>query len=205
MSDTRERILRTALDMFSRRGYSSVSIRDICKEVMIKESSVYYHFKNKQSIFDELLTEFQTKAHEMMKQRDLALDDAPGVSTGDFGRIAFNYFFEEYLLDDFCNKFLRVLSIEQFSSAETRKIYDKWFFSEPLRYQGTVFEALIEKGFLKKSDGQYLATKYYAPILLYTLRWLLSGELTEDKKNQFRKDAKEHIQYFFTENLEAIQ
>ena len=52
---TREKILEVSLDMFAKQGYTAVSIRDICKKVGIKESSVYYHFKNKQSIFDEFI------------------------------------------------------------------------------------------------------------------------------------------------------
>ena len=58
MNSTKERILDVSLELFSQRGYSAVSIRDICKCVGIKESSVYYHFENKQNIFDVLLDRF---------------------------------------------------------------------------------------------------------------------------------------------------
>ena len=64
--NTKEKILETSLDMFARFGYTAVSIRDICKQVGIKESSVYYHFKNKQSILDELINRFTTIAHNMI-------------------------------------------------------------------------------------------------------------------------------------------
>ena len=43
--ETKETILKKALDMFAKSGYDSVSIRDIAKAVNIKESSIYYHFK----------------------------------------------------------------------------------------------------------------------------------------------------------------
>lgn len=43
--ETKELILKKALDMFAKSGYDSVSIRDIAKAVNIKESSIYYHFK----------------------------------------------------------------------------------------------------------------------------------------------------------------
>lgn len=66
MSETKERILNVSLSLFSEKGYSAVSIRDICKEVEIKESSIYYHFKNKHAIFEELLSRFQNKADSMM-------------------------------------------------------------------------------------------------------------------------------------------
>ena len=66
MGDTKQKILNVSLDLFSQKGFSSVSIRDICAQVNIKESSVYYHFKNKQAIFNELLHRFEQVATDMM-------------------------------------------------------------------------------------------------------------------------------------------
>lgn len=66
MNNTKQRILNVALDLFSQKGFSAASIRDICKVVDIKESSVYYHFKNKLAIFDELLQHFETLATDLM-------------------------------------------------------------------------------------------------------------------------------------------
>ena len=48
MNDTKQRILDVSLELFSQNGFSAVSIRDICRQVQIKESSVYYYFKSKQ-------------------------------------------------------------------------------------------------------------------------------------------------------------
>ena len=53
---------------FLEKGYSALLIRDICKEIAIKESSVYYHFQNKQAIFDELLHRFLDKAQGLMAE-----------------------------------------------------------------------------------------------------------------------------------------
>ena len=53
MNDTKQRILDVSLELFSQNGFSAVSIRDICRQVQIKESSVYYYFKSKQAIFDD--------------------------------------------------------------------------------------------------------------------------------------------------------
>ena len=54
---TKERIIDQALDLFSRKGYDGVSVRDISGAVGIKESSLYNHFKNKQDIFDTIVEE----------------------------------------------------------------------------------------------------------------------------------------------------
>lgn len=199
MNDTKEKILAISLELFSQKGFSAVSIRDICKRVGIKESSVYYHFKNKQAIFDELLLRFQKKANEMMEQFNQAL--AAGFSTINaetYNRIN-EYFFENYLMDCFCNRVMRTLMIEQFCNDDARQIYDRWIFDEPLAFQSNVFSRLMESGVIQNADSSYLAAKYYAPIFLYAKRWLFSGSLSEDQKNHFRADAYKHIQAFWTE------
>ena len=52
---TRERLLDAALARFSREGWGGTSIRDLARDVGIRESSVYKHFASKQAIFDALL------------------------------------------------------------------------------------------------------------------------------------------------------
>ena len=39
MNDTKQRILDVSLELFSQNGFSAVSIRDICRQVQIKESA----------------------------------------------------------------------------------------------------------------------------------------------------------------------
>ena len=52
---TKEKIMETALQLFSQRGYDGVSVRDIARAVSIRESSLYNHFKNKRAIFDGIV------------------------------------------------------------------------------------------------------------------------------------------------------
>ncbi len=64
--DTKAKIMDVALHMFSERGYEAVSIRDICGEVGIKESTLYYHFKNKQDILDSLFIRFEEHVNSLL-------------------------------------------------------------------------------------------------------------------------------------------
>jgi AcrR family transcriptional regulator len=47
-NETRIRILDAAEEMFSKRGYSSVTLRDIADAVGMKHASLYYYFPRKQ-------------------------------------------------------------------------------------------------------------------------------------------------------------
>ena len=198
MSSTKEKILEISLDMFSKQGYTTVSIRDICKQVGIKESSVYYHFKNKQSIFDELLNRFAETAHGMMSQLENGLTDGQNSFSDGINTIA-SCFFNQYLMDDFCNKVIRIMLIERFSNDDVHKLYQEWMLDKPLNFQSKIFSALISIGVIPNGDSEYLAIKYYSPIYFYAQKWLFSGELTEENKAAFRAAAYKHIQLFFME------
>ena len=47
--DTKQRILDKALELFSAKGYDSVSVGEIAKAVGIKAPSLYNHFPSKQA------------------------------------------------------------------------------------------------------------------------------------------------------------
>ena len=53
--DTKLRILDQALELFSAKGYDSVSVGEIAKAVGIKAPSLYNHFPSKQAIFDAIV------------------------------------------------------------------------------------------------------------------------------------------------------
>lgn len=198
MNITRKKILDVSLELFSQNGYSAVSIRDICKYVEIKESSVYYHFENKQSIFDELMNMFTEYAKGMMTQIENSLADGQNSFSDGFDTVA-NCFFEQYLMDDFCNKVMRIMLIEQFNNDAVRKLYQYWLMDEPLSFQRKIISALMSAGMITNCDSGYLAVKYYAPIYFYAQKWLFSGELTEENKESFRTSAYKHMQMFFGE------
>lgn len=199
MGDTKQKILDVSLDLFSQKGFSAVSIRDICAQVNIKESSVYYHFKNKQAIFDELLHRFEQVATDMMVRLEQSLSVQSCSMEKPFYQTVCDTFFENYFMDDFCNKIMRLLLIEQFGNSEVQKIYDCWMFEKPLEFQSKVFYTLMEIGILSKTDSEYLAVKYYAPIYFFAQRWLFSGELSEEQKKSFQNAAYHHIEKFFAE------
>ncbi len=199
MSDTKQNILLVALDLFSRNGFTAVSIRDICRRVGIKESSVYYHFQNKQSILNELLHQFEETADNLMTQLEQAISHSSGFSDDNFFDKTCNYFFEQYLMDEFCNKIMRLLLMEQFHDPEMKKRYDYWVFEQPLKFQTKIFSMLTMILGMKNVDCEYLAIKFYAPILLFTQRWLFCGQLTYKNRQAFREAADQHIQSFFQE------
>ena len=55
---TKDKIFQVSVDLFSEKGFNAVSIREIAREVGIRESSIYNHYKNKDAILDSIIKYF---------------------------------------------------------------------------------------------------------------------------------------------------
>ena len=53
--DTKERILATALDLFSQTGYEGTNVRELTASLGMVKSSIYKHFESKEEIWNALL------------------------------------------------------------------------------------------------------------------------------------------------------
>ena len=56
--ETRSRIMDSAVDLFSDRGFGAASVDDICAEAGISKGAFYHHFESKQALFLALLDDW---------------------------------------------------------------------------------------------------------------------------------------------------
>lgn len=62
--NTKDRIAQEALYLFSEKGYTATSVRDIAAAVGIKDSSLYIHYESKQKIFDYVIEKYAKSFQE---------------------------------------------------------------------------------------------------------------------------------------------
>lgn len=67
-ADMRESLLATALDIFSEKGFSGTSIRDIAKVHGVSLSNIYYHFGNKEGLWREILKRSVQELPNILRQ-----------------------------------------------------------------------------------------------------------------------------------------
>ncbi len=191
--DTKEKIMDVALHMFSERGYEAVSIRDICGEVGIKESTLYYHFKNKQDILDSLVEKFKNHIGELLSHIDEIPDHSSlkKVKKSDFAtaKIMDSYMMESYLFDPFCNLMIRLMMIEQFHNEEIRELYEKTMFTDPYEIQMNVMKRLAAQGLFSVKEAEQIVKQMHAYMTMLTYKYLLNGELTEERKKSYAKEV----------------
>lgn len=189
---TKEIIMDAALHMFSERGYEAVSIRDICGEVGIKESTLYYHFKNKMDILDSLIAKFKEHIEGLL----IHIDEMPQMPSGKTKKknagstdIIDSYMMDSYLFDPFCNLMIRLMMIEQFHNEEMRALYEKTMFTDPYDIYLRVFRMLASQGAFSESQVDVIVRRYHAYMTMLTYRYLLNGELTEERKKAYKKEV----------------
>lgn len=183
---TKERIMEIALRMFSERGYEAVSIRDICNEVGIKESTLYYHFKNKQDILDSLIAKFEEYIKGLLCHMEMQGNVDTEVNNEE-PQFMDSFMIDGYLFDPFCNLMLRLMMIEQFHNEKIRQLYERIMFIEPYEIQKNIFKQFVLKGMISNDDVEWIVQEYFSFTTMLTYKYLLNGELTEERKNEYSR------------------
>ena len=169
--DTKEKILETALELFSQRGFDGTSMREIARALGIRESSLYNHFAGKQAIFDAIVETCLQRAERYFRENALPFDENDGTSvyqglSGErlYALIerTFQYFFE-----DLWNvRFRRLLLISQFADGRCRELYKQFYRDKFLQIQAHVFSGLMDAGELRREDPAAVAMEFFGPVFL---------------------------------------
>ena len=197
--DTKQRILDRALELFSAKGYDSVSVGEIAKAVGIKAPSLYNHFPSKQAIFDAIVesTAVQYEAdtdkiniHVQDVQRDIPIFTQ---TTEDALFEKVRQIFEYSLHNETISRFRRMMTIEQFRSPELAALYSNRYVERILHYHAGIFRALIASGEICAEDPGALAMLYVAPVL--TLIGICDRQ--PEREQECLEKLRNHVRLFF--------
>lgn len=74
---TRDRILQCALELFNTDGEPNVTTLDIANELDISPGNLYYHFRGKEALLEELLNDFIDNTHGLLHLEGLDAELEP--------------------------------------------------------------------------------------------------------------------------------
>src|SRR6516225_153841 len=107
--ETRERLLEVAAKLFAEQGFNKVTVRAICEEARTNVAAVNYHFRDKLSLYKEVV---QMLADIMDRTQTEALDAGEGLSPEDQLRGYIRIFLHR-LLDPQANPWMDKLMLRE--------------------------------------------------------------------------------------------
>ena len=159
--ETKELIQEAALDLFSHKGFDSSSVRDIAAKTGIRDSSLYFHFKNKQAILDSLMDRYIQISRQMMDRLEEGLGHITAMDDKHFYAVTEQYI-RYFFLDPFISRMIMLMNHERSHNDRIRDQYVRWCIEKPLAFQTMVMKKLLDIGYLEGKDPAHIALEYYS-------------------------------------------
>ncbi|MBU5362366.1 TetR/AcrR family transcriptional regulator [Enterococcus raffinosus] len=193
--DTKKLILQVALKQFSEKGFAGVGIRDIAKEVGIRESAIYRHYSGKQAIFDAIILDIEQRYQEETAEIDASkrLDGLLNAKDVREELIQMSFtMFQFYLETEYGSQLRRMLTIEQYRSSEISSFFRELVINNGLEYITQVFSQLIAEKVYLDADPEVMALQFYSPLYLLLTKYDNQPEKYEEALSFLEK----HITQF---------
>ena len=197
--DTKLRILEKALELFSLKGYDSVSMGEIAEAVGIKAPSLYNHYSGKRAIFEAIVNETAAqyekdtdKIHIHVQNSAQDIGVFTEINEEDLSKKVWQIF-DYSLHNEVISRFRKMMTIEQFRSPELAELYSKRYFERVVEYHAGIFRNLIASGEIKNENPKTLAIMYVAPVI--TLIGICDRQ--PEKEAECLKRLEEHVKLFF--------
>ncbi len=167
-SNTRERILDSALNVFSRKGYHDSKLDEIVQDSGTSKGSIYFHLPNKERLFLALVDQFAdllekrvTEAIEPMppgmKRVRVALETTL-ATFGKYRRPA---------------KILLVQAVGLGSAFEEKRNEINGRFAQLIQ---TYLQEAIDNGDIEDVDAEMVSIVWMGGIYNTVIRWVYTGE-----------------------------
>ena len=196
--NTKEKIFDVSIDLFSQYGYDGVSIRQIAKEVGIKESSIYNHYQSKESILESILSYY---INEMLKE------EAPVMQPKENLNMDFDHFYKEgsdrfisKLSEEKMMKITRIFLVESYHNEKIKKFVKEAIIGYAINGWEDLFNLMKEMNFIKEdADINQLAESfyYYGLFLLYEHFIINYPEDDEKFLMDFERRTTNHMKILF--------
>lgn len=191
-SNTKEKILDAALELFAEKGYSGTNIKDIADSVGIVKSALYRHFGSKEDICNAVSEQMASYYNEHFG----SVDNLPGIpKTAKELEEMTLHMINFTIHDKRIVQMRKVLHTEQFRDEKIRDFASNYFLYDTEAIFTKIFAEMMKNGCLKENDPALLAFSYTTPIT--SLIHLCDRE--PEKEAEAIQKARSFIQHFIKE------
>ena len=196
--NTKEKIFNVSLELFSKKSYDSVSLREIAEEVGIKKSSIYSHYSSKEAILMDIFNYFTAQFE--IEDKDIELDENnPLLENPELFYHKGSQAIENMIFQETNLKIFKLILIQMHHNETIMKFFQNEVLTKPLIFWEGLFTLLKEKGIIKKdSNPQLLAKQYYSfPIYLLLEICAKYEDIPQEVLENFFEQTEEHAKFLF--------
>lgn len=193
--NTKQKIFNTAVELFSQRGFNGVSIRDITRQVGIKESSLYNHYKSKDEILNVIFSYYQKEIEKMIPTESEMVELVDNHTPYEALKEMLNKS-KTHGENPLVGKIYRIICMEKFKNEQARDISLNEMSSAAISSIEKVIALMIEKKVIKQVDTKVIAKEYFYVIhsLVDRINVLSSFEMSTE---QAEKDLESHLKFIY--------
>lgn len=190
--ETRDKILDSALEIFSEKGYDTASISEICKKADITKGALYWHFKDKLDLYQQLIE----------KIINGVIKDSIDLITGTGSPLERLCFFNR--------KHLRLVQEQEFyqkallmflRELRTDRIAEMYKSMEVLNEKYN-FELVFKQAIEAKELSDLLTPREYVELYRSVMASLIINWLIKGKKFDLCSKGEKYFEYMFRLDLE---
>jgi AcrR family transcriptional regulator len=160
MTTTKQKIFDVAVDLFSQKGFNGVSVREIARNVGIKESSLYNHYQNKDDILTKILDYYQAEIKKTSLSEEYLEEKISAIPAQEFWEKGLANF-QRATQTPIIQKISKIVMLEMFRDERARDIALKELFTRQQKLAETIFSLMQKKELIKQNlDPKFLATEY---------------------------------------------
>lgn len=189
---TKERIFDVSVDLFSQKGFDAVSVREIARNVGIRESSIYNHYKSKETILNAIFQYFRKELTKMRPPEALNIENlTPDIFRERVHRT--HTLFRTPTME----KIFKILINELFKNEKAKEIVLHDLIQEPHMFTEKVLDSMNQRGIIQPIDPKIMAVEFQYPILSLFLEYLILKSNNLDTENVETR-LKTHVNFFLS-------
>ena len=181
---TKERILRTALELFAQNGYLGTSMNDIAGQLGFTKAALYKHYASKQEILDTIVERMNRMDYERAEAYEMPETEPDGFAEAYLHtpiqkiRTYSLAQFDHWTKESFSSNFRKMLTLEQYRNPEMAELYHSCIVDGPVDYMRSIFGEMTASGVLADVDPELLALEFYSPMFLL----IGASDIKQDRK-----------------------
>ena len=188
-NSTREKILKSALNMFSEKGYDGVGVDLIAEKCGLKGPSIYKHFKGKEEILDVLISNLEDYYNEKFgfEQNNVKIPDSMDeLIANAFEQINFT------MNDESIKKTRKLLTLEQFRNKKIAKIASTHICEGISNLYCIIFQKMMDKKVINKTDARMLSIEFVYPVSIL----IQTCDREPERKDEILETIKNYFCHF---------